>query len=78
MVALVANALSAYAKTAAAGASPGVAAKDTGPSFATFVKDAAATSASRWTSSSQASRFCPPERRSSAAPCRTARPRASS
>ena len=43
MVALVANALSAYAKTAASGASPGVAAKDAGPSFAKFVKDAAAT-----------------------------------
>ena len=40
MVALVANALSAYAKTAAAGTSPGVAAKDAGPSFAKFVKDA--------------------------------------
>ena len=43
MVALVANALSAYAKSAAAGTSPGAAVKDTGPSFATFVKDAAAT-----------------------------------
>jgi flagellar hook-basal body complex protein FliE len=40
MVALVANALNAYAKTAAAGASPGIAAKDAGPSFAKFVKDA--------------------------------------
>jgi flagellar hook-basal body complex protein FliE len=43
MVALVANALSAYTKTAAAGASPGVAAQDAGPSFAKFVKDAAET-----------------------------------
>jgi flagellar hook-basal body complex protein FliE len=43
MVGLVANALSAYAKTAAAGTSPGVAAKDAGPSFAKFVKDATAT-----------------------------------
>jgi flagellar hook-basal body complex protein FliE len=43
MVALVANALSAYAKTAAAGTSPGVGVPDAGPSFAKFVKDAAAT-----------------------------------
>jgi flagellar hook-basal body complex protein FliE len=43
MVALVANALSAYAKTAAVGASPGIAAKDAGPSFAKFVKDATTT-----------------------------------
>ena len=40
MVARIANALNAYAKTAAAGTSPGVAAKDAGPSFAKFVKDA--------------------------------------
>jgi flagellar hook-basal body complex protein FliE len=43
MVALVANALSAYAKTAASGTSPGVGVPDAGPSFAKFVKDAAAT-----------------------------------
>ncbi|EWY37143.1 flagellar hook-basal body protein FliE [Skermanella stibiiresistens SB22] len=40
MVASVANALSAYAKMAATGSSPGVAPADAGPSFASLVKDA--------------------------------------
>ena len=43
MVASVANALNAYAKMAATGTSPGMAARDAGPSFANLVREAAAT-----------------------------------
>jgi len=40
MVASVANALNAYAKMAAAGGSPGMVARDAGPSFANLVREA--------------------------------------
>ncbi|QQP88805.1 flagellar hook-basal body complex protein FliE [Skermanella sp. TT6] len=43
MVATVANAVNAYAKMAATGTTPGMAPRDAGPSFATFVREAAQT-----------------------------------
>jgi len=55
MVAPIANALNAYAKTAATGALPGMAARDAGPSFAKFVKDAAASGIEQMHKSEQVS-----------------------
>jgi flagellar hook-basal body complex protein FliE len=55
MVAPIASALNAYAKTAATGASPGMAARDAGPSFAKFVKDAAASGIEQMHKSEQVS-----------------------
>src|SRR3954454_9585140 len=55
MVAPIANALYAYAKTAATGASPGMAARDAGPSFAKFVQDAAASGIEQMHKSEQVS-----------------------